>query len=106
MNRIVRDTKTSVRTIYDLHLEKNGDIITLEVCADGFLYNMVRIITGTVVYVGSGKINPLDIDAIISGLDRTKAGITAPPQGLYMHSVEYDEKWEINEKIKSDNQTL
>ncbi len=97
------DTKTSVRTIYDLHLEKAGDVITLDVCADGFLYNMVRIITGTIVYAGCGKIDPLDIPDIIKSQMRTKAGITAPPHGLYMYSVEYDEKFGVNEKIKSDN---
>lgn len=90
------DTKTSVRTIYDLHVEKEGNIITVDVCANGFLYNMVRIIAGTLMYVGCGKINEADIADIIKGLDRTKAGITAPPQGLYMHSVVYDKEFKID----------
>ncbi len=89
------DTKTSVRTIYDLHLEKEGNVITVSVCANGFLYNMVRIIVGTLMYVGCGKIEASEISDIIKSLDRTRAGITAPPDGLYMHSVEYDKKFGI-----------
>lgn len=89
------DTKTSVRTIFDLSVYKNENEITIDVCADGFLYNMVRIIAGTLMYVGCGKIDACDIDGIIDSLDRRLAGITAPPDGLYMHSVLYDEKYEL-----------
>lgn len=90
------DSKTSVRTIYELDAVKNGNEIEISVCANGFLYNMVRIITGTLVWVGIGKINKDDIAKIISDCDRTKAGITAPPQGLYMYNVEYDKCFGIN----------
>lgn len=90
------DTKTTVRTIYELYATKNADEIEITVCADGFLYNMVRIIVGTLVYVGMGKIKKDDIGKIIDECDRTKAGITAPACGLYMHSVEYDKKFEID----------
>lgn len=90
------DTKTSVRTIYELDVKKDDSNIEVSVCANGFLYNMVRIITGTLVYAGLGKIDVCDIEKIINDCDRRKAGITAPPQGLYMYDVEYDEKFKIN----------
>ena len=71
--------------------EKNdGKGIELVVSGDGFLYNMVRIITGTLVDVGRGKIPPEDMKEIIRGRDRTKAGHTAPPQGLYLAKVYYE----------------
>lgn len=87
------DTKTSVRRIYDLSVSKDGNTITVDVCANGFLYNMVRIITGTLMYVGCGKLKAEDMADIIESCDRRRAGITAPPQGLYMHSVVYDDKF-------------
>ena len=69
----------------------------LVVSGDGFLYNMVRIITGTLVDAGRGKIVPEELEKIIAGRDRTKAGHTAPPQGLYLAEVFYPEttgRWE------------
>ncbi len=83
--------KTTVRKIFDLDVQKDGDIITVSVTGNGFLYNMVRIITGTLVYVGGGKINADDVLEIIQSCDRTRAGITAPPQGLFMKEVFYIE---------------
>ncbi len=80
---------TTVRTIYDLSITKHNDIIDIEITANGFLYNMVRIITGTLVYVGIGKIEPEKIKDILESGDRTKAGITAPPQGLSLMSATY-----------------
>jgi tRNA pseudouridine38-40 synthase len=70
-------------------LAADGDIIRLEITADGFLYNMVRIITGTVVYAGNGKISPDDVPGIIIKKDRTLAGVTAPPGGLCLEKVYY-----------------
>lgn len=81
--------KTTVRTIYALDIQKNGDIITIEITGNGFLYNMVRIIAGTLVYAAGGRINPHDMADIIKSCDRTRAGITAPPQGLFMKEVYY-----------------
>ncbi len=69
--------------------EKENHLYCFEVTGDGFLYNMVRIMTGTAVYAGMGKISPDKISEIISLKDRTKAGITAPPHGLYLYRVFY-----------------
>jgi len=84
------ETKTTVRTVYWCEIEKVGDMISMHICADGFLYNMVRAIMGTVVYVGLGKIEPEAIPALLDGGDRRLTGPTMPPQGLYMSRVWYD----------------
>ena len=81
--------KTTVRTVYDLTLTQNGDNIELSITSNGFLYNMVRIIAGTLMYVGGGKMQPEDVKNIVKSGDRRLAGITAPPEGLYLKSVEY-----------------
>lgn len=81
--------KTSVRTIFDVKLTRAEDNIWFEVSGDGFLYNMVRIMVGTIVDVGMGRIKSKDIPSIIESLDRKKAGRTAPPQGLYLVEVYY-----------------
>lgn len=81
--------KTSVRTIFDVNLTTVEDNVWFEVSGDGFLYNMVRIMVGTLVDVGMGRINADDIPDIIESLDRKRAGRTAPPQGLYLVEVFY-----------------
>ena len=81
--------KTSVRTITDLHIETNGEKIKIFVSADGFLYNMVRIIVGTLINVGSGRLNPEEIKEIISSGVRQKAGKCAPANGLCLKEVFY-----------------
>jgi tRNA pseudouridine38-40 synthase len=81
--------KTSVRTIFDANLSKIDNNICFEVSGDGFLYNMVRIMVGTLVDVGMGRIRAEDIPDIIESRDRKRAGRTAPPQGLYLVEVYY-----------------
>lgn len=81
--------KTTVRTIYSLDVEKTGDKIKITVCGNGFLYNMVRIIAGTLAFVGCGKLKAGDMADIIASRDRKRAGITAPPQGLFLSEVYY-----------------
>lgn len=82
--------ETTVRTIYSLDVvQGEDDIIELHVRGDGFLYNMVRIITGTLVDIGTGRINVEDTAAIIEAKDRRCAGHTAPPYGLYLAEVYY-----------------
>ena len=82
-------SKSSVRKILDGKVEKEGERIIIEITGTGFLYNMVRIISGTLVEVGLGKIKPEEIAEIINSQDRTKAGKTLPAHGLYLLKVEY-----------------
>ena len=79
----------SVRTVKSCSVEKNGDLVTVRVSADGFLYNMVRIICGTLIAVSEGKIKAEDIPGVIDACDRKKAGMTLPPDGLYLAKVVY-----------------
>lgn len=83
-------SKSSVRTIYEAKVYKENQRIIIELTGNGFLYNMVRIISGTLVDVGIGKILPEEIDDIIKSGDRTRAGKTLPPNGLYLVRVEYE----------------
>lgn len=82
-------SKSSVRTIYKAEVIEDGDRIKIELTGNGFLYNMVRIISGTLVDVGHGKIKPEEIKEIIESKERKKAGKTLPPQGLYLVEVTY-----------------
>ena len=84
-------SKSSVRTIYDAKVTRKGEIVTIELTGNGFLYNMVRIISGTLVDVGIGKIKPEDVKDILEARDRLKAGRTLPPTGLYLVDVKYEE---------------
>ena len=83
-------SKSSVRTIYKTQIYKKKDRIIIELTGNGFLYNMVRIIAGTLVDVGLGKIEPQQIENIIKEKKRENAGKTLPPNGLYLVSVEYE----------------
>lgn len=79
----------TVREVKYAKVYREGDFIVFKVAADGFLYNMVRIMTGTLLLVAQGKINPCDIEKIIDSKDRKNAGSTAPACGLYLNRVEY-----------------
>ncbi len=94
--------KSTVRTVYSIDIKveeiesvKGGAFapvkVEISVTGNGFLYNMVRIIAGTLVYVGMGKLTPEDVKNIILSKDRTKAGKTLPPEGLTLVSVEYQD---------------
>jgi tRNA pseudouridine38-40 synthase len=85
-NSLVR---SNVRTIFDLTVSRIGDMVTISVTGDGFLYNMVRIIAGTLIEVGLGDISPEDLENILKSKDRTKAGRTAPASGLCLEEVFY-----------------
>ncbi len=82
-------SKTTVRTIYDAHVRREGDRITFSITGSGFLYNMVRIIAGTLIEVGAGKYPPSRIPDIIKARDRSLAGPTAPAKGLVLIRIEY-----------------
>ena len=81
------DIADTVRTVSECRAERDGDIVKIYMAADGFLYNMVRITVGTLIEVSEGKISPDGIDKIINSKDRTLAGRTAPPEGLYLGKV-------------------
>lgn len=83
------DTNDTVRTVNYINIERNGDIIEFRIHADGFLYNMVRIIIGTLTEVAFGRFAPRDIRMMIESRDRTSAGMTAPADGLYLNRVDY-----------------
>ena len=80
---------SSVRTIHDLTVERHGEFVHIEVEADGFLYNMVRSITGTLMLVGSGKRPETWVSEVLAAESRGEAGPTAPPQGLFLVTVRY-----------------
>ena len=80
---------TTVRTVTAASVVRDGDIIIFRVSADGFLYNMVRILTGTLIDVGLGKIDPDEIPEITASRDRSRAGMTVPACGLYLNRVLY-----------------
>jgi len=82
-------SKSSVRTIYKADVKQDGDRIYIELTGNGFLYNMVRIISGTLLDVGLGKIDVNDIPEIIDSKDRKRAGKTLPAHGLCLVKVEY-----------------
>jgi len=82
--------KTTVREIFYCEISRQSDsIITLTITGNAFLYNMVRIIAGTILYVGMGKIKPGDIPGIIASRNRTRSGKTMPPQGLVLLEIKY-----------------
>ena len=88
--------KTTTRTLYCCKVEKENDIITIRVTGNGFLYNMVRIIAGTLIQVGNGTIRPEEMPAILEACDRNAAGPTAPAHGLTMMGIKYEEEKEKN----------
>lgn len=83
------DVEDTVRTIYSADVERQGDMVIFRVEADGFLYNMVRIMVGTLLFINEGKIKEGELSDVINSKDRKRAGKTAPPQGLYLNKVNY-----------------
>ena len=81
--------KDTVRNVKYASVTRNGDFVEFRVAADGFLYNMVRIMTGTLLYVAEGKIKPESIPEITASLDRKRTGFTAPACGLFLNKVVY-----------------
>lgn len=86
------NVSTTVRTIYSLEIENNGDSVIMLVKGDGFLYNMIRIIAGTLLDINEGKIEPDDMPRILAAKDRLQAGRTAMAHGLYLNKVFYSEE--------------
>lgn len=84
--------KSTVRTIYEITFEEQDGILYIRYRGDGFLYNMVRILTGTLIEIGLGERMPSQILTALEGLDRSLAGFTAPPQGLFLVDVFYPQE--------------
>ncbi len=85
-------THTTIKTIYSIDINKKEDIVEFTIEGKSFLHNMVRIIVGTLLYVGRGKIPKEELPLIMGAKSREKAGPTVPPQGLYLKKVFYDKK--------------
>ena len=83
------DVTDTVRNIFYLNVEKDGTDINIRICADGFLYNMVRIIVGTLIEVAYDRLSPSEMADVLKSGDRCNAGMTAPPEGLYLNKVTY-----------------
>lgn len=83
------DLEDNTRTVYDASVTRDGDVVTFTVTADGFLYNMVRIMAGTLLFISEGKREQGSIPQIIAAENRNAAGVTAPPHGLYLNRVYY-----------------
>jgi len=83
------DVGDTVRTVSECGVTRQGDTVSITVTADGFLYNMARIMAGTLLFIAAGKIERGAIPAIIAARDRNRAGKTMPPHGLYLNRVDY-----------------
>lgn len=83
--------KNTVRTVYSIEVKKEGDLISIDICGNGFLYNMVRIIAGTLIEIGRDKLSKENVKKMIEQKDRTLGGPTAPPEGLTLVEVNYDD---------------
>ncbi len=88
--------ETTIRTIYSVDVVEQDNDVIIRVCGNGFLYNMVRIIVGTLMEVGQGKQLPEDIPAILEKRDRSAAGPTAPAHGLMLVKYEFQDDIEVN----------
>ncbi len=84
------EAESTVRTIYSCDIEKEGDLITVRVSGSGFLYNMVRIMVGTLMLVANGQLTPDDVTRIIEARDRQQAGPTAPAKGLTLMGISFE----------------
>lgn len=84
--------ESTVRTVYSVEVEEQGDELVIRVCGNGFLYNMVRIIAGTLLEVGRGRRRPEELAAVLQAADRSAAGPTAPAHGLTLVKYEFAER--------------
>jgi tRNA pseudouridine38-40 synthase len=83
------NTSDTVRTVHEICIDQTGNEIVIRISGNGFLYNMVRIIAGTLIRVGRGFYEPEKVREILEAKKRTEAGVTAPPQGLVLVSIQY-----------------
>ena len=88
-------SKSSFRNIYSIKIKKKGELILIDITANAFLLNMVRIIVGTLLEVGRKKVTPNKVKSILDAKDRKLAGKTASPEGLYFVGTNYEEKFKL-----------
>lgn len=88
--------ESTVRTLYSVEIEEQGAELVIRVCGNGFLYNMVRIIAGTLIEVGRGRRRPEDMTAVLQAADRNAAGPTAPAHGLTLVKYEFSEQRSVS----------
>ncbi len=98
------DQENTVRTIYRCEVQRQGDLVTFIVEGDGFLYNMVRIMVGTLLWVNEGKLDLFQVDRALTEKDRSLAGITVPACGLYLDKVFYTRPAEWDRKLSKDGE--
>ena len=96
----------TVRTIYSLTVTKADDLITIRISGSGFLYNMVRIIAGTLVKIGMGVYPPEKMEEILEEKNRAAAGPTIPARGLTLVSLEYEKSWHRTWRAKISTGTM
>lgn len=87
--------KTPIKTLYRFEIERQGDLIVFDCCANAFLHHMVRNLVGALVYVGMGRMRPDDFVRLLEARDRRLGAPTYAPDGLYLTGVEYDEQWAL-----------
>jgi len=88
--RVRTNAKSTIRTIYHLDLYQEDDTITLQICGNGFLYNMVRMIVGALLLVGRGSYPPKQIKEFLAAKGGQVVKVTAPPQGLMLMGIKYE----------------
>ncbi|MFK8011759.1 MAG: tRNA pseudouridine(38-40) synthase TruA [Marinicellaceae bacterium] len=96
-------SKTSVKTINSISVTREGNQVILDVAASGFLHHMIRNIVGTLIPIGRGEKPIKSVETILKSKDRTKAGVTAPPNGLSFNIVKYPEKYNLPEQPIEDH---
>ena len=98
--------KSPVRTLHHLRVERQGDLVCLEVSADGFLHHMVRNIAGVLIAIGAGEQHPDWAAEVLEHRDRTLGGVTAAPEGLYFHHVDYAKEFRLPRPRRSPDDPL
>jgi tRNA pseudouridine38-40 synthase len=97
--------KSPIKTLTQLSIQQQGDLITLDLTANAFLHHMVRNIVGCLVYVGKGKHAPEWMFEVLEGRERSQAAPTFAPAGLYLRQITYDKKWNLPQ-IQDDSFTI
>lgn len=83
--------KTTVRSLFGIQVSREGELVYIDISADGFLYHMARMITGTLIRVGLGKLDPREVADILASRDSLKGGPAAPARGLFLDRIEYSD---------------